>query len=137
MPLPHHIFSLVSAISDCFCEPHLSITYCVLAGGEISKYNQEKIPLNDSGEVNHAKTSPSIGDVNVTSTMDNTSGENDSAIASIMEKTNQSALEGVGNISPRLNFLLNSRCHTTLTLHLRDYSYTHISPLVILYGIVS
>ncbi|XP_047968672.1 uncharacterized protein LOC125212517 [Salvia hispanica] len=72
-------------------------------GGEISKYNQEKIPLNDSGEVNHAKTSPSIGDVNVTSTMDNTSGENDSAIASIMEKTNQSALEGVGNISPRLH----------------------------------
>lgn len=137
MPLPYHIFSLVSAISACFCEPHSSITCGVLAGGEISKYNQEKIPLNDSGEANHAKTSPSIGDVNATSTVANASGENVSATASIMEKTDQSALEVVGNISPRLNFSLNSRCHTTITLHLRDYSYSHISPLVILYGIVS
>lgn len=85
----------------------------------------------DSGEVNHAKTTPLIGDVNATSIMANASGE------TVMAETNKSALEGAGDISPRLNFLSNSGCHTALTLHIRDYSDSGILLLVILYGIVS
>lgn len=78
---------------------YLNQNLWVLAGEKISENNYQKALLNDSGEVHHAKITPSIGDVNATSIMNNASVKDVNAIES-----NQSALDDVGNTSPRLNF---------------------------------
>lgn len=57
--------------------------------------------------MNHAKTTPFMGDANSASIMADASREKDNAIVSVMAETNHTAIEAVGNIrqmSPRLYF---------------------------------
>ncbi|KAI3456240.1 hypothetical protein Pfo_012903 [Paulownia fortunei] len=74
-------------------------------GERTSRDNDPKAPFYDSGEVNHAKRTPFIGDVNSALVMVHASRENDNAIVSVMRETNHTAIEAVANVgqmSPRL-----------------------------------
>ncbi|KAL7089006.1 hypothetical protein ACP275_13G162100 [Erythranthe tilingii] len=69
-------------------------------GERTSRDTNPKTPFHDSGEVNHTKGSPSVGDLNTAMVITEAFRVKDSVILPVTAETNQTAVEAAPNVIP-------------------------------------
>ncbi|KAL7089004.1 hypothetical protein ACP275_13G162100 [Erythranthe tilingii] len=70
------------------------------SGERTSRDTNPKTPFHDSGEVNHTKGSPSVGDLNTAMVITEAFRVKDSVILPVTAETNQTAVEAAPNVIP-------------------------------------